>query len=486
MNSYDIRFWQIETRKGQTVTYRVRWVVAGRRFSDSFTTKELAESYRAELRAAARRGEGFDTGTGLPESMARTLRDVSFYKHCAEFAAATWKVSAAKQRASVIETLTRIVPVVVADLKGAPEDAILRSALRKKLNQGGHAGELDEDETRAVSWIERASLPVGSVADPAVVCDILDALTVNLNGKPAAPEYFSRRRRVMHRVLAYAVRKKRLEANPLSKVNLPEGWTPPQAPDDTLDPRSVGSPALVASMLETCKGTGRRQGRRFAAFYGCMFYAMMRPSEVAALTRGGCELPAQGWGHLTFADSSTSAGRAYTDDGQMHEHRGLKGRTRGRPTIGTRKPARRVPVPPELVVMLREHLDLFGTAPDGRLFRSENGNPIQQSTWWQVWQKVRKASLSAEELAGPLMRRPYDLRHSGVTWRLNSGVPATEVAAWAGHSVEVLMRVYARCVTGLEDVWISRMDGTLRLGDAPPDRGPQLSGGEEDEPDERS
>jgi hypothetical protein len=25
------------------------------------------------------------------------------------------------------------------------------------------------------------------------------------------------------------------------------------------------------------------------------------------------------------------------------------------------------------------------------------------------------------------------------------------------------MRVYARCVTGLEDVWISRMDGALRL-----------------------
>jgi hypothetical protein len=91
------------------------------------------------------------------------------------------------------------------------------------LNQGGHAGELDEDETRAINWIERASLSVGSVADPAVVCDILDVLTLNLNGKPAAPEYFSRRRRVMHRALAYAVRKKRLAVNPLSKANLPDG-----------------------------------------------------------------------------------------------------------------------------------------------------------------------------------------------------------------------------------------------------------------------
>ena len=41
--------------------------------------------------------------------------------------------------------------------------------------------------------------------------------------------------------------------------------------------------------------------------------------------------------------------------------------------------------------------------------------------------------------------------------------PATEVAAWAGHSVEMLMRVYARCVVGLEGVWIGRMDEALRL-----------------------
>jgi hypothetical protein len=60
------------------------------------------------------------------------------------------------------------------------------------------------------------------------------------------------------------------------------------------------------------------------------------------------------------------------------------------------------------------------------------------------------------------MRRPYDLRHSGVDWRLNSSVPATEVAAWAGHSVEVLMRVYARCVASLEDVWTARKEASLR------------------------
>jgi hypothetical protein len=189
-----------------------------------------------------------------------------------------------------------------------------------------------------------------------VVCDVLDALAVKLDGRPASPQYFSRRRRVLHRALGYAVRKKRLDKNPLSKPNLPEGWIPPQAPDDTVDLRAVGSPALVAEMLHACGTVGKRQGPRFVAFYGCMFYALMCPSEVAALTREACHLPENGWDHLVFADASPAAGRDYIDDGQVHEHRGLKGRTRGRPGPQGRRPVRKVPIPPELVELLRSHV----------------------------------------------------------------------------------------------------------------------------------
>jgi len=238
--------------------------------------------------------------------------------------------------------------------------------------------------------------------DPSVVCDVLEALARKLDGTAAAPDYFSRRRRVMHRVLGYAVWKRRLSKNPLSKGNLPEGWSPPPRPEDAIDPRSVGSPELVADMLIVAK--------------------------------------------------------EFTDQGTVHEDRGLKGRSR---QARSRMAVRNVPIPPALVRLLREHIDRFGTRADRRLFRSENDAPIQPSTYWQVWGKTRALALTPEQLATPLMRRPYELRHSGVTWRLNSGVPPTEVAAWAGHSVEVLMRVYARCVAGLEGVWIARMDATL-------------------------
>ena len=55
------------------------------------------------------------------------------------------------------------------------------------------------------------------------------------------------------------------------------------------------------------------------------------------------------------------------------------------------------------------------------------------------------------ESASLLARRPYDLRHAAVCTRLNAGVPAPQVAEWAGHSVDVLLRVYAKCISGQRD-----------------------------------
>ncbi len=464
--SYDVRFWKIETRSGtKRTTYRVHWFVAGEHFTESFPIKALADAFRSQLMAAATKGEAFGTETGRPISHARASTDVSFLDHSREYVAAAWNDVAAKSRVSILETLVRVLPVVTRDLPGEPDPAVLRKALWKQLNQGQHAGPPDPDETRAIKWLEKASRPVSALKDESVICDVLDALATNLDGSRSAPDYFSRRRRALHRALAYAIRKKRLDVNPLGKANLPDSWSPPDAPDDAVDPRSVGTPELIAAMLIACSYIGRTQGPRFVAFFGCMYYAMMRPSEVAALTEDACYLPETGWGHLLLADASPAAGKAFTDDGQVHEHRGLKGRNKGRPNTTTRgrRPTRRVPIPPELVALLREHIKRHGVGPDGRLFRSEHGNPLQPSTWWRVWQKTRELSLTPAQAASPLLQRPYDLRHSGVTWRLNSGVPPTEVAAWAGHSVEVLMRTYAKCMTGMEDIWITRMNDALHL-----------------------
>jgi hypothetical protein len=90
LTSFDVRFWKIETRKGRRAPHRVRWIVAGQQFSDSFVMMALAESFRFQLISAARRGEGFDTESGLPESVMRKLTEVSFFDHATEFMAWAW------------------------------------------------------------------------------------------------------------------------------------------------------------------------------------------------------------------------------------------------------------------------------------------------------------------------------------------------------------------------------------------------------------
>lgn len=67
----------------------------------------------------------------------------------------------------------------------------------------------------------------------------------------------------------------------------------------------------------------------------------------------------------------------------------------------------------------------------------------------------------ADEAATPVARRPYDLRHAAVSLWLNSGVPATEVARRAGHSVDVLLKVYAKCIEGQEEMANRRIEDAL-------------------------
>ena len=86
---------------------------------------------------------------------------------------------------------------------------------------------------------------------------------------------------------------------------------------------------------------------------------------------------------------------------------------------------------------------------------------MSESTYCRVWRKARVVALTADEVRSPLARRPYDLRHAAVSTWLNAGVPATQVAAWAGHSVAVLLQIYAKCLVGQEDAARRRIDAAL-------------------------
>lgn len=83
------------------------------------------------------------------------------------------------------------------------------------------------------------------------------------------------------------------------------------------------------------------------------------------------------------------------------------------------------------------------------------------STYSQVWRAARELALTPVQAASPLAGRPYDLRHAAVSLWLNAGVPAPTVARRAGHSVDVLLRVYANCIDGDEDIANERISNAL-------------------------
>lgn len=47
---------------------------------------------------------------------------------------------------------------------------------------------------------------------------------------------------------------------------------------------------------------------------------------------------------------------------------------------------------------------------------------------------------------------------------LNAGTPTPLVAEWAGHTVEVLLRIYAHCIDGDDDRWFGAMEDALGRG----------------------
>jgi hypothetical protein len=93
---------------------------------------------------------------------------------------------------------------------------------------------------------------------------------------------------------------------------------------------------------------------------------------------------------------------------------------------------------------------------------SERGNVVSSSAYWRVWNEARAIGLSPAQQTSPLAARPYDLPHAAVSLWLNSGVPATEVAPRAGHTVDVLLTVYASCLDGQEAMVIEAKEFRLK------------------------
>ncbi|MFE3926983.1 tyrosine-type recombinase/integrase [Streptomyces sp. YIM B13508] len=454
MKSLDVKVWGVRKRNTKKSSYDVRWTVAGSVFSEQFRTKGLADHYRAKLLRAAHAGEEFDTETGLPDSMVEKAASMTWYAFALKYLAMKWPHAAPNTRNGINEALTAVTIALLDERPGRPSEKMIRKALRNWafVLPGPDERELPTEIANTLHWVAKASRPLSDLGDAAIGRAVLDSLKLKLDGTAAAAETVRRKRRTLVNALHYAVDLGEFKENPITGIR----WKKPKVAGE-VDPRVVANPAQARSLLTAVSyvgGYGRARGRRLVGLFACMYYGALRPAEAVGLTDADLKLPETGWGTVLLNRTRPSAGKQWTDSGETHDDRGLKNRPA--------EEVRLVPIPPQLVTILRQHLDTFGTAEDGRLFANERGGVVGSSTYYRVWQEARALALPPAAVASPLAARPYDLRHSALSTWLNSGVDPTEVAERAGNSVEVLLSRYAKCIDGRQEIVNHKIEELLR------------------------
>jgi integrase len=459
--SFDVRLWKIRPYKGKRgQTYAVRWTVGGREHHETYQTKAHADGRLAELRTYARQGVPFDVATGLPALEARKARaeaakhdQVSWYQHTLNYLARRRDGLSGNSVRSIAETLTTVTLALLVPGKGQLHEDLLREALygwayRNRADPPAHIAS-------ALDWIAGHSRPLADLADTDVMLDVLDSLARKLDGKRAAANTIVRKRAVLSNILDYGIGRG-LDANPLPVAA--KMWTQPKTTEGVVDPRVVVNWRQAEALLTAVSYHGR-VGPRLVAFFACLYYAGLRPSEAVELREDlNLDLPADdGWGTLYLHGSAPTVGSGWSRSGRRRDPRELKHRAQGA--------VRPVPCHPALTRYLHSHVAELGTASDGRLFRGYRDGDLSESLYGRVWQGARRLAFTPAVAASPLAGRPYDLRHACLSTWLNAGVDPTQVAEWAGNSVDVLLRVYAKCIHGRDELNRQRIEEALRDDD---------------------
>ncbi|MET8554824.1 site-specific integrase [Streptomyces sp. NPDC004959] len=386
---------------------------------------------------------------------------MSWYEFAVEFVDDAWPGYSANQRKNVAKALMTATIALLRTPPPARFDPVrVRTALREWAFHAKRRADTTgtpPDIREILGWVERNTRNMSAWEEPEQVDRVLHALGTKLDGTAAAPSSVLRHRRIMNLVIEKAVRRKVLSRNPLPKGKVANAA--PSVPA-AIDKRSLLNTAQIQSMLAWI-GT-RRYGHVYQAFFATLCYAGLRPEEAVALRVADLELPAAGaltedgdpvWGEVIVHEAQPEVGSGWTDSGEPHEERGLKGRPKG--------DTRTVPLHPDLVALLRALIAKLQLSKGDLLFPGQlKGQMLAGSVLRRIWDKAREDVLPSHVYRSIAGERVYDCRNVCLTNWLNAGIPPATVAYWAGNSVQVLLTVYARCITGREADYLRRAYGT--------------------------
>lgn len=421
----DVKVFGVQDRRATALAKRpwvVRHAIDGRQRSKSFRTRAEADRYRSLLVQSVTAGQRFDVATGEPASWQEPLGDVLVVEWARRWLNEQWIEWQPRTRTSAVEALSRLVVLAVRSEPSDPDG--LRRYVKGALAPHSTRNEKFE------SWLTKHGLPLAEL-DSERVAGIERDLRLKLDGTPLAATTASRTKIVCRACILAAVGAGAMSGDlwpprPKSRARRKV------ARKRRVDVRSLPGPATMIRAIDAM--TSHQHGTdTYRMMTAVAYLAGLRPSEVVMLRVRSVKLPAHGWGRLEVTEADIS----YDEPGE--------------PKTGPRP----VPVPPELVVRLRQWVeDRDLKSSDQLLFRTRNDTCPRLSNWGRAWRRA----LAAIDHA-PL--RVYDCRHAAATTWLRAGVPLAEVARRLGHGIETLVSTYVGALEDEERVGNERIEAFM-------------------------
>lgn len=235
-------------------------------------------------------------------------------------------------------------------------------------------------------------------------------------GTPVGPVTIRNAMGRLRSALAAAVRQRLIPSNPASDAKLPRA--PRRGPKRVLAPE------------EAARFTAAVQAHRIGAFFLLSLGTALRPGEAMG---------------LKWVDVDAEAGLLHVRRSLWDPRRG--GRPAELTEPKTASSVRSVPLPPDLLALLRRHrarqaAERLAAGPvwqdQGLIFTREDGRPLSDNTCRYILGRLLKqAGLEHLSLHG--------LRHSAATLLILAGIDPAHVAAQLGHSsVKTTLEVYVK------------------------------------------
>lgn len=442
-----VSVYDIKKRTDRAVPrpFAVRWRVSGRERSKAFSHKAPAEEFRARLLLALREGERFDRDTGLPSSWNTSELTVAQWAH--RWFREQWPTWEAGSRRSAADSLKRALPKLLTsrapdlDEKAAAE---LRTEIVRWLQR--------QDADPIPDHLRRYSLPLADV-NSSHASDAWRALGFGFGGKAYGANMAARMRSPFKAMLNEAARVKVMD--PIDWSGTKTRRRQKVAVTSKYDPAHVVSPPQFGALLSELgprvtdnrprkyRDEGAPKGRctkDYRPYFGLIGWAGLRPGEALAVDASDFTLPDgdDEWGMVVVSRSARGDTQEVWLDGDSIDA-----------AVKAGKVGRQVPIPPELVVLLREPV-----ARGGRLFDGWSRSAISKA-----WTAAKKAAWPAGDLQEAI---PYDLRHFNATLLLRSGLTPAQAAARLGHDPATLLKIYEGLFEGDEASANARISQALR------------------------